>query len=1062
MNRILIVLCLVITVQSVPLTEFFPYGTAVNDQQLAANDDGSTSALTLPRLFPYFNNNHRQIYLANNGLFSFLGPIPTFVPVAFPIGNDNRLIAGFWSDIDTRGYIQNGNQVFYQIYNDETSTGVFSKASQYVREYFPGERAFNPTMVITGTWYRVGAYPTLTNETNTFQIVLATDEIRSYTFLLYHQIEWTFAISTSGISGQAGFNAGDGFVFEMLPYSRTSRINELVNLSNVNVAGLFVFRVDTDTITLGGCGNTSNLAYRPRRASQLGLTPLTIQGPCFNNVSESDIKCRFGESTIVNGILLNEYQVLCLTPFVSLPSYTSIYLSVDGGNTFDLIPQIFSYTSVEYGFSSTDNVELTIYNQTNTIVTVGQQITFEWYLSETTLNNWPNHTMRLQLQMCSVQLNQTNGGITQDICVTLDSNLIPVLGLQYTTATIPSVEGINDLATVFFRIIGQDTSNNRTYIGLNSALFVLHDSSMNTDGYCHSWASNQPSPEQWNTNLFPCPLTLAQARVARCCYEIDPLCNENHLNSSVNCELHQGRQEHDELSAIACYQSRSTNQWDAASECCYDQSGQLITRGLGAGTDDRYHPTIHPVQHYFDDILPYLACCLLSSSEETCSRYFNLRPPRRGSNSPNGNGGTWGDPHFTTLDGTTYTFNGFGEYTYLAIQNPTLVFDSQIRTTPIASTSNTATVIRGFAAKSSNSQAQNVSVTVSRREMLIVRRGNETIDLDATNTDQLSTNNSLVISYPELILEYNRTSSVLTLSWFIGVSIQITPIRITSGSLILNLGISLSGSYQNCTHGLLGFYDQNPNNDLQTSNGTILGPVDSLTLEQIHRQFGQSWSINPLNSLFYYETGDSAAYYSNQSRVYVPSFTSPDPPASQLSATLSACQIDSQSTNRSQWTIAQQTCFYDIATSNDVSLGQASTRASESLAQISADQRFPPEFNLNLPLTFTVDNLSPITIDFTAVSPYSSSIIYNLVQAPASASFDNQTAQFSWQNPSANDSGAVVRVTAQDTRYNLLSTHELVFNIVPRTNPSTSSTSSLVPFSCIVLFLNIFATFFFC
>ena len=190
MNRILIVLCLVITVQSVPLTEFFPYGTAVNDQQLAANDDGSTSALTLPRLFPYFNNNHRQIYLANNGLFSFLGPIPTFVPVAFPIGNDNRLIAGFWSDIDTRGYIQNGNQVFYQIYNDETSTGVFSKASQYVREYFPGERAFNPTMVITGTWYRVGAYPTLTNETNTFQIVLATDEIRSYTFLLYHQIDF--------------------------------------------------------------------------------------------------------------------------------------------------------------------------------------------------------------------------------------------------------------------------------------------------------------------------------------------------------------------------------------------------------------------------------------------------------------------------------------------------------------------------------------------------------------------------------------------------------------------------------------------------------------------------------------------------------------------------------------------------------------------------------------------------------------------------------------------------------------------------------------------------------
>ena len=62
-------------------------------------------------------------------------------------------------------------------------------------------------------------------------------------------------------------------------------------------------------------------------------------------------------------------------------------------------------------------------------------------------------------------------------------------------------------------------------------------------------------------------------------------------------------------------------------------------------------------------------------------------------------------------------FNGFGEYTYLAIQNQSLIFNSQIRTTPIDS----ATVIRGFAAKSSDSQAQNMSVTVSRREMLIVR-----------------------------------------------------------------------------------------------------------------------------------------------------------------------------------------------------------------------------------------------------------------------------------------------------------------------------------------------------
>jgi len=1056
MNTALILLCLVVTIQSVPLSEFFPYGTTANDQQLPPNDDGSTPRLSLPRIFPYFNNNHRQIYLANNGLFSFLGPIPTFIPIEFPIGNDSRLIAGFWSDIDTRGNISGGNKVYYQIYSNETSAGVFSKASQYVREYFPGERSFNPTMVITGTWYRVGAFSQQTSATNTFQIVLATDELRSFVFLLYNQIQWAGS-STNGISGQAGFNAGDGIVFEMLPHSRTSRITELVNISNVGVAGLFVFRVDTDTITLGGCGNISNLAFQPRRGSQLGLTPITIQGPCFNNISESHIKCRFGYSTVVNGIILNEYQALCLTPFVSLPTYTNVYFSTDGGDTFNLIPHIFSYTSAEYGFTSTDDVQLRIYNQTNTIITVGQQTTFEWYLSETTINSWPNSTMRLQLQMCSVQLNQTNGGIVQDQCVTLKNNLIPVAGLQYATAGIPSIEGTTNLGTVYFRIIAQDNSNSKVYLGLNSALFILHNTGIETTGYCQSWASAQPLPQTWNDNLLPCPLTLAQARVAGCCYGVDPLCNENNFNSSMNCRYHRGRPEYDELSAIACYQSRSTNQWNAGGECCYAQSGQLITHGLGAGTDDHYHPTIHPVQHYFNDILPYLACCLLTSSQETCSRYFDLRPPRRGSNSPSGNGGTWGDPHFTTLDGTTYTFNGFGEYTYLAIQNQSLIFNSQIRTTPIGS----ATVIRGFAAKSSNSQAQNMSVTVSRREMLIVRRGNETIDLDATTDDQVSTNNVLVLFYPELSFEYNRTSSILTLSWFIGVSIQITPIRISSGDLILNLGISISGSYQHQTRGLLGSYDRNPNNDLQASNGTILGPVDSLTLEQIHRQFGQTWSIDPLDSLFYYESGDSAAYYSSQNFLYVPSFISPEPPSSQLNATLTACNIDSHSTNRSQWTVAQQTCFYDIATSNDTTLGQASAVASEELAQITVDQRYPPEFNANLPLTLTVNESSSVSIDFTATSPYTSSIIYELVQGPSSASFNSQTARFTWQKATTSQSSIIVRVTAKDAQYELLSTHELALNVRPRAIPSPPSSSSLFKLSWIFLLMNIFGTFFF-
>ena len=32
-------------------------------------------------------------------------------------------------------------------------------------------------------------------------------------------------------------------------------------------------------------------------------------------------------------------------------------------------------------------------------------------------------------------------------------------------------------------------------------------------------------------------------------------------------------------------------------------------------------------------------------------------------------GWAWGDPHFTTIDGRTYTFNGLGEYVLLRIDS---------------------------------------------------------------------------------------------------------------------------------------------------------------------------------------------------------------------------------------------------------------------------------------------------------------------------------------------------------------------------------------------------------
>ncbi|CAF3735702.1 unnamed protein product [Rotaria sp. Silwood1] len=1044
----LLFICKLSIICSVSLSEFFPFGTSANDTLFPPNDDLSTNALPLPHIFPYFNINHRQIYLANNGLLSFLGPISQFVPTPFPLSDNGRLIAGFWSDIDTRGNISSGNLVYYHIYANRSNNIVFGKAATYVQQYFSGERVFNPSMIIIGTWYRVGAYSHKTALTNTFQIVLATDEIRSFAFLLYHDLQWSSPqtsslsgpSSSSEIGGQAGFNAGDGVIFEMLPYSRTSNVRQLVNLSNVNVPGLFVFRIDSETIAVGGCGNTSNFLFQPHRGSQLGSTAITVQGPYFGNLSEADVKCRFGESPVVDAVIINEFKAICLTPAVPLPGSVNIYLSIDGGITYKLFPRKFTYTPAEYGLSSSDEPLLIILNYNDFILTVDNQLTLGWYLSEKTIDQWVNNTIKFEVQLWSVTLNETNGSIKQNTHIVLQSNLIPRAGFQTTSITIPSIHG-SSLPTVFFRAIAYDTLTRIVYAGFNSVLFVLNDPVYDKSDYCHAWASKQPSPDEWNENLLPCPLTLAQARAARCCYEPDPLCKLENVNRSLNCRLHRGRPNLSESSAIACYLSRTTNRWNAGAECCYDGNEQLITRGTGGGTDDRYRPASSQVLHLLSDILPYLACCLLNSNREACERYFIYRPHRRGSNSPNSWGGTWGDPHFTTLDGSTYTFNGYGEYTYLAITNSStsintnfkritqpLIFNSQIRTTPLKSLNDSATVIRGLAAKSNDFLAEKISITISPRNMLIVRRGNETLDLDTTNNNEISINNSLVLFFPEMTLEQNRTSGVLTLSWFIGVSIQVTPITISNG-LVLNIDTSVAGSYRNRTFGLLGLYDNNPDNDLRAQNGTILGKADTLSLEQIHRQFGQTWTIEPNHSLFYYGMGDSAINYTTQNHLYVPSFVLPELPASRLNLTLATCNIDPSLANRSLWTVAQRTCYYDMGVTNDTALGQASRAASETFHQITMDQRYPPEFNSDLPLVLNANDLTPIIISFMAVSPYTSNISYKLINGPESAIFDNRIALFTWQNPTANNNQIVVRVTAQDMKYNLLSTHELVINV---------------------------------
>ena len=70
-------------------------------------------------------------------------------------------------------------------------------------------------------------------------------------------------------------------------------------------------------------------------------------------------------------------------------------------------------------------------------------------------------------------------------------------------------------------------------------------------------------------------------------------------------------------------------------------------------------------------------------------------------------GWLWGDPHFVTLDGKNYTFNGLGEYIMTDARDG--FFQLQART-KLAKGGGTATVFSAAAAKEGNSSVVQVEL----------------------------------------------------------------------------------------------------------------------------------------------------------------------------------------------------------------------------------------------------------------------------------------------------------------------------------------------------------------
>jgi hypothetical protein len=428
---------------------------------------------------------------------------------------------------------------------------------------------------------------------------------------------------------------------------------------------------------------------------------------------------------------------------------------------------------------------------------------------------------------------------------------------------------------------------------------------------CNSWYTNdststnaQGMTTNWQNNLQPCPCTLNQSYVDFGRFVPTPDCNLDNYNKPGGCPRNQG--------AVACFQSTNITSFGSSNRCCYNRYGYLMysgdaTNGSLSQRADPWglypyntNPNIPSISDWEIDILPYYYCCMWQTNYYDCfSLYMTARPTQDCKNyDPPGFATAFGDPHFITMDGTLYTFNAWGEFWLLDINNAQVPggginFAMQARFQQPFNQSwgqIKATVMTAVAMQINNGTIVTVMTNLySEREHILVYV-NSTL-LNFTYESQYWQ------QYPDFIVVCNdRTGAYgnFTVIWRIGIGVNIG-----WANGVLELYATIPPEFMRVTGGLFGYWNGNPQDDLMP-RGSTSTPVSPSDPQQVFYSFGMTWIVQPQETIFTYAYRASLNYYWYRNTWFIPSFTGDIPPngtvtQAQISAVCysdTSCQYD--------------------------------------------------------------------------------------------------------------------------------------------------------------------------
>ncbi|XP_063831983.1 protein mesh isoform X3 [Ostrinia nubilalis] len=856
---------------------------------------------------PFFGFRFNYTRLSMNGYIYFSDPPDHYTyPLSFPMRdwpkvNDPSFIGIFFSkcrigsirptDIDQRRagvYFRLDRDL--QTRRDQLGVEMRERITWDIREGVIGAENFFPKHAITITWKNMSFAGGIDNSlfmTNTFQMVLATDEVFTYAIFNYLEINWSShteaggdtTTGEGGVPAYIGFNAGNATrSYEYKPYSQESVLRDLTGRGWANgFPGRHIFRID-ENILMGTCnkdidGANLPLMFAPESGNMLGGTVVNITGPCFN--PNDRITCRFDTEAVV-GVVVDVNRAICVQPrfyhngyarfevainnepfkwkgrfFVETPATATERIYFPDNAIHQRNPPEIKITWNRFNLTTNLNVQLQIslwgYKEVTIrpqmefidIIEMGVANTGEYIINPQNFRNRDN-LMHNDMQFGFLQINLTTPEIYKGVQVS------PILWSR----PIP-------LAWYF----GPQWER-------------LHGTRW-PQTMCNNWLRNDRFLKNFAAQIWVCPCTLEHALLDKGRFLPDLDCDKD---TNPTCRYHWG--------GVHCVRSGAPSAEGSGQQCCYDKNGFLMLSydQMWGSRPHRSHDfgftpyneanKVPSLSHWFHDMIPFYQCC--SWQEEQAVGCETFRFERRPSQdcvayqSP-GVAGIFGDPHIVTFDDLQYTFNGKGEYVLVRTDDPQLKLDVQGRFEQVARNIHgvvNATHLTSIVAASNNS----VPIEVRLRPQHAQWRYR--LDVFADNKRVYFDRSALRIQYFPGVTVY-QPMYILNQSEIVIMFASGAGVEVVENKGFMTARVYLPWTYMNKTRGLFGNWSLDVNDDFTRPNG-IVQPIDLNNFQSAHRDFAQHWQLTDREqrnigvALFTREYGRTAAYFNDNT--FIPNF----------------------------------------------------------------------------------------------------------------------------------------------------------------------------------------------